>query len=289
MVRILSSADPFGYGPCSKLTVVARALRKQDIAIDFFGHGSALTFAEENRNDFDSIIDIANARKLERSDYDAVLSVMSPELAVWGYAAGLPVFTIDSLFWFWQWPYSDVGQGKRWLSEISADLPYEEIVLRSSLLSRHILQYVGHLVSTVSFAQRFLNTRRTGVDFREINAISVEPIVNLEHRKMVARDTVLVSFAGMMNPLVAREEQEIYLRLVHRLTKPLLDDLQDKFHVLLTANRFVAEPASKIFGQSVRQLSNKECLNRPQSLVMWPVKRFYGCVRKTTPAENGSS
>jgi len=58
-MKVLLTAQSFGYGPVSKLVVIAGLLRKiygKEIILDFVGDNIAEVYAHQNRDRFDNIL-----------------------------------------------------------------------------------------------------------------------------------------------------------------------------------------------------------------------------------------
>ena len=102
-LRILTSAEAFGYGPCSKLTAIVRNLRKDynNLRIDFLGEKSALSFALQNNYLF-NVIREYDGTYPDPDDVDLVLSVMNPYTILWGWFNRKKCVYVDSLYWFWK-------------------------------------------------------------------------------------------------------------------------------------------------------------------------------------------
>ena len=98
---IACCAYPFGYGPASKLIVLARALRARGWEPVFLGTGIARELAA--RSDvFAQVVTAEPGDPQTRSWLDAataLLSVMDRDFAAIACESGRPYFVVDSLFW----------------------------------------------------------------------------------------------------------------------------------------------------------------------------------------------
>ena len=98
---IACCAYPFGYGPASKLIVLARALRDRGWELVFLGTGIAYELAA--RSDvFAQVIEAEPAEPETRGWLDAataLLSVMDRNFAAVACASGRPYCVVDSLLW----------------------------------------------------------------------------------------------------------------------------------------------------------------------------------------------
>src|SRR5437870_5477918 len=98
---IACCAYPFGYGPASKLIVLARALRDRGWELVCLGTGIAYELAA--RSDvFAQVIEPEPAEPETRGWLDAataLLSVMDRDFATIACESGRPYFVVDSLLW----------------------------------------------------------------------------------------------------------------------------------------------------------------------------------------------
>lgn len=102
--NILCVAEPFGFGPVSKLAATVKALNGL-VKTHFVGSGTALQFARHNPGLFTSVSERSPDTDFVRqvASSDAVLAVMDPAAVVAATHARVPVTYIDSLFDFWEW------------------------------------------------------------------------------------------------------------------------------------------------------------------------------------------
>jgi UDP:flavonoid glycosyltransferase YjiC (YdhE family) len=98
---IACCAYPFGYGPASKLIVLARALRDRGWEPVFLGTGIAREFAA--RSDVFAQVVTAEPYGPETRGWlnvaTALLSVMDRDFAAIACESGRPYFVVDSLLW----------------------------------------------------------------------------------------------------------------------------------------------------------------------------------------------
>ncbi len=98
---LVCCAAAIGYGPATKLALIAEALRAQGLRPVFLGEGSALEAARRSPA-FDAVVaaapDTPAARKLIAGSA-GVLSSMEREHLRTAQAFGRPTFVVDSLLW----------------------------------------------------------------------------------------------------------------------------------------------------------------------------------------------
>ena len=154
-MRILASAQPFGFGPAAKLVGIAAQL--PSLPVTFVGRGIALRYARLNDRNFTAVeetdlTDLEAARRIV-GGYDCVLSVMEPNLVYAGVRAGRPVYFFDSLFGFWLADkgvaeLAAIGSTIRMGPECAAEAAFRGLTVHESMI-------VSHFVSTGSYAQSF--------------------------------------------------------------------------------------------------------------------------------------
>jgi hypothetical protein len=206
-VRVLASAEAFGYGPASKLHAICSEISGNGGLAHMVGQGVALTFAASNREAFASITAVADAADLARippDGFDVALSVMDPVLVAWAAYHHLPCVYVDSLSWFWDW--SDVQDDKAEIvagSIIRAASVFEALQ-RMTELPMHLSQYLAHRLCTLACVQRAPGaSAETALVRAGQNALMIEAIVDLKHRETAEPDVWLASTSGLLSPLVS--------------------------------------------------------------------------------------
>lgn len=211
MLNLIVSAEPYGFGPVSKATELARVLRTVDAYhVDFAGQEPALTFAEGAAGVFDSCI-FANhailADVVTRKRYSLAVSVMEPFLALLAVRHKLPCIYIDSLYWLWEFPESHeeidtLEVAARRMVEAVEDA---KAVAMLSELHPHLQQFVGHFLAGERIVQRFgsvsgLARERLG---GPVEVGGMCPVLTGGSEQNSLQDPrVLVSLSGLRNPLV---------------------------------------------------------------------------------------
>lgn len=218
--RVITSAEPFGFGPVSKLRSVGRLLDGAGWELDFIGAASAFTYARGETEIFRTVTETRDPDDLlsvDAAGYDAALSVMDPFLAVWAAHHGLPCLYVDSLFWFWGWP--DQESLRRDWDAVMA--PGATAAGKLDLLRRLPMpaaEYVGHRAASVSCVQRTPSTPATCDAMRDIaRVVPTGAIVDLSRRREAPADIWMMSLSGLVNPLITAKEAALWAGAAIRL------------------------------------------------------------------------
>lgn len=211
--KVITSAEPFGFGPVSKLRSVGALLRAEGWEPDFVGAGTALSYARDESEVFGTVTELRSVtelRHLDASEYAAAVSVMDPFLAVWAAHNKLPCLYVDSLFWFWGWPDQEVLRG-HWDAVMGPDVSIAEALEALQGLSMPAAEYVGHRSATVSCVQRTPSTPSVSDAVQDIAPVVLTgAIVDLSRRRDVSRDVWMVGLSGLLNPLITVEEATLW-------------------------------------------------------------------------------
>ncbi|WP_020123043.1 hypothetical protein [Streptomyces canus] len=243
-MRVLGSAQAFGFGPVAKLVSLAAQLHRS--RIHFIGSGIALDYARLNGKGFTDIdefdlSDIPVTRAIVRQ-YDSVISVMEPMLVYAAVRERVPVRFFDSLFGFWI-----VGRGFAELGRVAEAVRLgsdEEAAAAFGSLSVHESMVVAHMMATESFAQAFPgvtervdllalqgfeSTTVTGamVDLGELN-----PIVQRTPRTLVA------NLGGFTNAFLDYEKHGAYVDVMLRWLERMAADGCDFDEIIVCSGAF---------------------------------------------------
>lgn len=98
--RVALTAEPYAFGPSSKMLVVARhCLDECDITV--VGRGIVAEFARMNGLTTQEYSSSAHVSPKAFAEFDLVVNVMNFELSDVIKEAGVPSLYIDTLFWYW--------------------------------------------------------------------------------------------------------------------------------------------------------------------------------------------
>ena len=253
MRRILFSAQGFGFGPTAKAAVVATWLQKykSDIVMDFIGSGSAYELARSRKSIFTNIYNgkqLATIQeKIKNKYYDAVISVMAPQITLIAHVFHIPVFLIDSLYWFWDWRPDRID----FLSALKIQT-LEDISAIFQQIHPHEQQFLAHHYASISYLQACFDEEKSS---RNINHIKrkkiIAPIVDTSFISKKERNndnTVVLSFCGQFNPIVDSGEVLDYCKLVLAVTRDAFIDLLKKTNnrLLIIGHPYVIENLPQI-------------------------------------------
>jgi hypothetical protein len=287
--KVLSGAQSFGYGPSAKLGVLTNYLHQQGVTVDFWGQEIALRYARLNSPPDRRIYRGDLLSTLDAKPYGAVMTVMDPRVAAWGYFYDLPVLAIDSLFWFWDWsaPSEMLMRMRENIRRLKAHASLDDLLAYIGSLPDHLQQYATHFMASRSFAQHYPGCHRVRAVDDGLHVVEVGPIVDLAYKHQGVRDTVLVSFSGTLNPLMTHDDAMTYLQLVRVILAPALERLQGVVRTVVTVHPSLVEEARALFPGSVGTLAHGEFLetvNRSIAVIAPAgITTLYECVMYETP------
>jgi hypothetical protein len=265
MINILTSAQAFGYGPCSKLVNIVKKYKKinKDAKFNFIGEDVALTYAKSN-NVFDNIYNLEELHTLDPQKYQKVISVMDPQFALWGFINKIESIYVDSLYWYWNWKEDYLLNVKNLIKELEYINNYRKASLLLNNLEPHHQQYVGHFLSDKSLVQTFFDGGKKNKSDKyraNIKPITIKPIVDSSHKKDLKRDTIVISLAGFLSPLNREQEAKEYFKFIISLFGEIIDKLPPKIKILCTVNPKLLESLKGMSGKlKVTSLNNEELL-----------------------------
>ena len=263
-IRILSSAEAFGYGPCSKLVCIVTKIKSTyNTYVHFIGDAAALDFAQQNSGLFNNIQEYDGTYP-NPDNYDLVISVMNPYLAIWGWFNRKKVVYVDSLYWFWKFEDERFKQVESIIEELTNAESIDDMWAITKDISGHHLHYVAHRLATMSCSQYFNDDlQKNKGKFRKTlkNVIDVNPIIDLSHKKEGPKDTVLICLGGLLSPLNQKKEALAYVNLILKIAGPFISEASKKYKVILTTNpeitKLIKDPQQNL---TITSLSHKETL-----------------------------
>jgi predicted Rossmann-fold nucleotide-binding protein len=267
MLKILSSAQSFGYGPCSKLVTFVnhiRAIYDSDVKVDFIGDDISLVYALKNSPSFNNVFEYKGEYPATE-DYDLVISAMNPYTAIWGWFSKKRVIYIDSLFWFWKWDKKNFPKIERLIQELRSANNVDELWSILKEVDDHHLQYIAHKLSSISLVQKFSDSKKAPDDLFRKNIsdlIEVGPIIKTSLKeKTEKRDRILISLGGLYSPLNRLKESTRYANFVLNLLDEFIEQLPNDIEVILTTNPELASNiTSKIDRLTITSLNNEQFL-----------------------------
>lgn len=273
-MKILCSAQSFGYGPCSKLISFVKHLRKiyrNNLKIDFIGDDIALIYALQNREYFHKIFKYQGEYP-NPEDYEIIISVMNPHIAIWGWFNKKRVLYIDSLFWFWQWEKKNFEYIEKIIYELNYTENFNKVRPILKKIDSHYLQYIAHRVSSLSCIQKFFDQKNKGFTnpFRKniSNLVEVGPIIDISFKeKENKRNKILISCGGLYSPLIRLKEGVRYVNFILNLLDEFIKLLPRNIEITLTTNPEI--------------VSNVSPSNRRLNIISLNNKQFLRALNKT--------
>lgn len=201
-MKLLFSAEPYGYGPAAKAVAIARTLHAQGHSISFVGSGTALHFAQGAADTFDTCLDehLVDYSGLLQLNFNAAVSVMEPSLTVAAHAVGLPSVYVDSLYWMWNWADND-SQRLRAVVEHIAQLPVDSALEALATEDMHDGQFVAHRLATRLLVQRSFESNQSGLRSL-MTPTMIGPVVEKCPTSEPYKGPIVASISGMLSSLV---------------------------------------------------------------------------------------
>lgn len=231
-VRIACGAEPWGFGPVAKLSAIVKSLTLDADAI-FVGTGTAARFAFENPDVFVDVAQLAGPFDALwwDADFDMVIAVMDPWLALWGARKGIPVIYVDSLHWFWR---PSPRSRSRLRTDVKGWVEADEDELGRRLSGHvdwHDIVPLAYAWSTAVATQRLGDIHAPAlehVDAHSVGAIVDTPPASIDFGH---HNDLVISTSGSMSHVVSPEHAARYLQV---LLQALPGELRD--HTTLLVN-----------------------------------------------------
>lgn len=253
--KIVLVAQPFAYGPISKLVAIAKQLQGVG-RLTFVGADTAFDFASRNAYLFQELVDSESteARPDVLDGADLVISVMEEASVLSAARKQIPVMYVDSLHWLW-WGEAEVTlqemrQKARDIlvsdSPLGGDAP-----LNKPERARLAYQWsdIVCLQGLDESAERIRSS--TDADVRVVGAVIDTPAADLDEVRVDA--IPLVSVGGTLSPINPPEMADRYIRLVNEVLSGSRESLQQS---LFTGHPFAVD-RFKAFGWNAHSLDRQ--------------------------------
>ncbi|RUU32395.1 hypothetical protein [Mesorhizobium sp. M6A.T.Ce.TU.016.01.1.1] len=257
-MHVLTSAQPFGFGPAAKLVGLVGHLAP--LPVTFVGRGIALRFVRLNDEHFTTIAeyDLANSdvRGLVAGCAVAI-SVMEPNLVFACVRAGRPVHFFDSLFGFWQTErsleeLSQIASVVRAGSDIEAEQAFRALPVHQAMLVSHLIATGSYVQTLPGVAERTAMLARLGVETITATGpmIDVDRLRRLGSKAPTSSRTLLVNLGGFTNTFLDYERRGSYINIILRWLIASAESNWEYDEILVCSGAF-AEPYQKIVNKTL--------------------------------------
>jgi len=264
------AAQSFGYGPCSKLSTILEFLKP---TATFYGNTTSLTFAELNKEVFKNIVKMQGKDffQISFAKYAYSIVVMDYDFAIAAWWNNNKYLYVDSLFWFWDWSKINSNSIKL-LDNLKEKGNLTEFLKIWDSIDPHSKQYYAHFYSTRSVIQKYANNTEHIKLFPNKRFVEVGPIINNSLKKITARTKIVVSYCGLLSPLVNKQRALEYIELTKKLLGGFLP--KNKKDTLFLVNPELKQECENIlpFGE-VHSLGHEQTLkllNKTKVLILPP-------------------
>jgi hypothetical protein len=179
-VKLLLSAEPFGFGPSAAIATFFPHLQKKFKHISFIGSGHTLDL--QRTLPYDSIHNSTDADQEKIRDilkqYDLVLTATDFAIAKQAQDLGIPTIIYDPLTWYWDPIPKTIGKAKCYIAQDFIDV--------RSRIQKYPEQFP--------------------------NAHIVAPIV--KKKTTNRKEHVLVNLGGLQNPFMTQEQVITYAKAI---------------------------------------------------------------------------
>jgi len=224
-IKILLGAQSWAYGPAGKACAIAHVLKNLGAKTVFVGSNTSYQMCRDSGH-FDKLFEVADKKKFDfLPNYDAVVSVMDPYLALLASKKDAPVIYADSMSWFWKWDnLNNIGKIVNRLKAVS----FKEGCELLDSLEPDIRQLCAHAIADKIFTQG--PPQLTIYSKGKIK--NVGAMIDLGYRKRNLRDTLIVSLSGGISPATD-------LRAILRYSDLVFDLMKDYIKYWPKAKRFL--------------------------------------------------
>ena len=260
-MRILASAQPFGFGPVAKLVGLVAQLESAQVT--FAGRGIALRYARLNNEQFVAVAEsdftqLDSGRDLVRH-FDGAIGVMEPQLVYACVREHRPVHFFDSLLGFWLTDRSlDELTEIAWTIRYGSDVEAEEAF---GSLSVHESMVVSHMVSTRSCAQSFPGVAEriqalSPLGFDTIKAtgpmIDLQEIDRLRAVAPPKPRTLVANLGGFTNAFLSYAQHGFYVDIMLRWLRSLARQTSRFDEIVVCSGAFEDHREEMVNGVRIR-------------------------------------
>lgn len=218
-MKVICTAEAYGFGPVSKLTSIAKLLKKKiSVHLVFVGKHAAYDFA--SRSDiFDECYNsepssITAKHLIANSDY--VMSVMESYSILYAKQYNKKSFFIDSLFWLW-----DLKRSTSYYVNMAYSIEENPVDHTNRFKSKtpHEQEYLAHLLTTMSFVQNFPGVEKRLKEFvRYTQMTKVGALIDLNYKGKLKKEyKILVACGGLKTPMVSVSDNKTYVQIIGKI------------------------------------------------------------------------
>lgn len=259
--NILIGSQTWAWGPASKAEAIGNVLKNEyGHNVDFYGGLISYDFCLKSKS-FNSCFLLESEydfASVSFKDYDFVISVMNPFLAVAATKANKKVFWVDSMLWMWNW--NDYDDLKTQYDEI-IDKPIEVILEYMKEMAEYDCKIFGILSSTRLFIQgNYYNTPVVNPKQEYVGAI-----INNSFIEYRTRDIIIISLSGQLCPYMNLKHAIKHGNNIQKWLKPIIDKYKDKYTIYVIGNEPVLNSMVHYDNVIYTQFSHSEFLKKLNS------------------------
>lgn len=231
---ILVGAQFWAYGPAGKACAIAHELKKSNMNVTFAGTQTSYQMCRDSGL-FDKVFEINDPHQYENlgNQFNGIVSVMDPFMALWAYKNNIPLVYADSMSWFWRWNKFN-NEALNWIDQVKKTNFRDGCDLISKLEPDQ-RQLLAHLLSNEIYTQGPPQT----ISLTEDKAKNAGAMIDLNYIQNQSRDTVLISLSGEISPVTNLDRALKYVDLVFDLLGEKLQKWPRASRFVLTGNPMV--------------------------------------------------
>lgn len=260
-MNILIGSQTWAWGPASKAEAISNVLKNEyGHNTDFYGDLISYDFCLKSQS-FNSCFLLESEydfASVPFENYDFVITVMNPFLAIAAKKANKKVFWVDSMSWIWNWHnYDDL---KTEYDKI-IDKPIGEILSYMKEMAGYDCKIFGIMSSTRLFIQgNYYNNKVTNPNLEYVGAI-----INNRFIEEKKRDNIIISLSGQLCPYMNLQHAIKHGNNIQKWLKPIIDKYKDIYKIYIVGNKQVLDAMAHYDGVTYTQLPHDNFLKNLNS------------------------
>lgn len=220
--KILIAVSEWGYGPISTLKVIIDEIYEKYDFVFVGKEKHVLDFVKKNMNYIQE--EYIEMDEVSFKDIDLILNCMDIESLLYAWKYGIPVYTIDNLYFFWgpKWERSDYKKVKEIVLDVT--LPIKDKIQKLYSLPNYQGYLSIYILSKYVFLQHYVELGQDMWFINKDNVYFIDPIIKRIAKEKKKKTKVLVSFSGLITPVTTMNDISIYMYLVKILLNELLNE-----------------------------------------------------------------